>query len=99
MTIAIDFDDTFTRDPALWRGFVMMCKNKGHKPIMVTMRYSTQHGGMEDAIELFGAENVYFTGHFLKKNFMERQNIHVDIWIDDMPETIPTPPAHPGIIL
>jgi len=99
MTIAIDFDDTFTKDPALWRGFVIMCRNRGHNPIMVTMRYPTQHGGMEDAIELFEAVNVYFTGHHLKKPFMERLNIHVDVWIDDMPETIPTPSEMHGIIL
>jgi hypothetical protein len=89
MTIAIDFDDTFTRDPDLWSRFVVMCQNRGYKPIMVTMRFPTQHGGMEDAIELFGAVNVYFTGHHLKKPFMELHNIHVDVWIDDTPESIP----------
>jgi hypothetical protein len=98
MTIAIDHDDTFSADPHLFLHFIASARLRGHRVIMVTMRYPNQTGGMEEAIQCFDKSDIFFTGHNLKKPFMERQNIHVDIWIDDTPESIPNLVETNGII-
>ena len=39
MLIALDYDDTFTRDPEGWLNFAKLMKSRGHEIIGVTMRY------------------------------------------------------------
>lgn len=91
MTIAIDFDGTFTQDPTLWANFIITARKRGHRVIMVTARFPDMTSGMEFAFEVFGRESVFFTGNCLKGLYMERKGISVDVWIDDMPQTISDP--------
>jgi hypothetical protein len=85
MTIAIDFDNTWTADVALWQQFADDAKKRGHDVIIVTAR----NGWSEDMERRFiGEVHIFFTYGKLKRPFMERLGIAVDIWIDDMPGTI-----------
>lgn len=85
MTIAIDFDNTWTADVALWRQFAVDAKKRGHDVIIVTAR----NGWSEDMLRHFDDElPLFYTWGKLKRPFMESLKIAVDIWIDDMPGTI-----------
>lgn len=89
MNIALDFDDTFTRDPDFWLKFVLLCRNHGHRIYCVTARDT--NGSEEVFRELgqyIGEENCFFTGMKAKRSFMWRQGIIIDVWIDDNPGAI-----------
>lgn len=86
MNIALDFDDTFTRDPDFWLNFILMCRNKKHTVYCVTARSTRDSAEVFDALGQFiGEENCYFTGMRAKKRFMFEQGISIDVWIDDNP--------------
>ncbi len=85
MTIAIDFDNTWTADVALWRAFAIDAKKRGHDVIIVTARC----GWSEDMARHFDGEvPLYYTGGKLKLHAMEFVGIAVYIWIDDVPGSI-----------
>jgi hypothetical protein len=93
LIIALDYDGTFTEDEVLWSNFILHCRNRGHRIIIVTMRYESEEIGRnvesgKDVKWLIGADNVFFTSRMAKKPFMERLGIHVNIWIDDHPQAV-----------
>ena len=85
MTIAIDFDNTWTADVALWRAFAADAKKRGHDVIIVTARSC-----YTDDMDRYFAWEVpsYFTNGELKRHYMEALDIAVDVWIDDVPGSI-----------
>lgn len=100
LTIAIDFDKTFTADPVMWRRFVVLALGSGHRVVMVTGRADrvmhsdpSRHWGNEVRAAL--AEQrltvvlpVLFAGDMPKRLAAEQAGYQVDIWIDDDPENI-----------
>jgi len=88
MTIAIDFDNTWTADAALWKQFADDAKKRGHDVIIVTAR--NFNAGWSDDIERKkpATLHMYFSHGELKRPYMEALGIPVDIWIDDQPGTI-----------
>ena len=89
MNIALDFDDTFTRDPEFWLKIVLLCRQSGHQIYCVTAR--DQNGSQEVYDELgqfIGKENCFFTNMQGKRSYMFRQGIIIDVWIDDNPGMI-----------
>lgn len=90
MIISMDYDDTFTRDPAMWRRFIADAHAQGHQVLCVTMRHEHERpplGGEPDI-----PCRVYCTGRAQKRAFMYGQGVHVNVWIDDMPEAIGASP-------
>jgi hypothetical protein len=89
MNIALDYDDTFTRDPAVWSAFVKDASCSGHDIRFVTFR-SEGAGGNEDI--LADAYNlaipVIFTSGRRKRLHCYELGFIVHVWIDDMPELI-----------
>ena len=83
MRIALDYDDTITRDEILWRAFVDLAKGRGHDVAVVTSRF--KDAGNEDVILFARAVGVpvFFAEHRPK-----REVFNAEVWIDDMPETI-----------
>lgn len=77
MLIAIDYDDTYTADPALWDVFIAVASSRGHEVICVTGRRASQPVGLE-------LPTVYADGEY-KREAAERAGYRVDVWIDDMP--------------
>jgi hypothetical protein len=89
MLIAIDFDETLTRDAALWRGFIALAKEQGHRIVCVTARRCTEDN--QDTIDQWMESHgcclpVFFTGLASKVEHMAKIGQPVDIWIDDDPK-------------
>lgn len=76
MLIALDYDNTYTADPALWDNFVSLAQSRGHTVKIVTMRRP------DEAIDTDVADVVY-TSRKAKSSV-----IRADIWIDDSPQWV-----------
>lgn len=88
---AIDFDDTFTADPAFWAEFIKRGKERGHSFCMVTARKQTEENTdlINGMLDQYGCQMcIYFTNLRSKLLHMGRLGIKIDIWIDDDPETL-----------
>jgi hypothetical protein len=89
VNIALDFDDTYTRDPAFWDQFIENAKDRGHDIRIVTFRKRTM---TDPALDYLGATiPVIFTEYTQKRKFTNNMGWMVDIWIDDSPEFIVEP--------
>lgn len=80
MKIAIDWDKTWTADPALFAEIASAMQARGHDVFIVTMRYENE------AID--APIPVYYTCRHGKRAFMEGLGISVDVWVDDKPHFI-----------
>jgi hypothetical protein len=85
MRIALDYDDTFTMDETLWRGFVDAALTRGHSVAIVTSR--KRDGDNRDLLAdatMLGVPVVFC-------DFRPKADCHTaDVWIDDTPLTIPS---------
>ena len=88
MLIAIDFDDTLTADPIMFRTLIAVLKSFGHHAVCVTARRDTDENlewvsdwMRENDIDLY----THYTALASKVEHMERIGVKVDIWIDDDP--------------
>lgn len=86
MNIALDFDGTYTEDPALWDLFIAQALANDHIIRVVTMRY--EHEANRPMKDLAKIIPVIFTGRKSKKSFLEDLGITIDVWIDDNPHWI-----------
>lgn len=77
MIIALDYDGTYTKDPAMWRKVIAIATEAGHRVVCVTSRWK------EEAIEM--PCEVIYTGRLAKARVAADAGIDVDIWIDDNP--------------
>lgn len=86
MNIGLDFDDTYTRDPAGWDEFIRNFTSRRHKIYCVTFRFPEQSQQVYDTIgKVIGNENCHFTSYTAKRKYMQSKDIYIDVWIDDMP--------------
>lgn len=88
LTIAIDFDDTFTADQTLWSAFIKCAQAQGHKVVCVTARRFDAESKAEMYDVLPEHVPVYFTSLGSKLAYMEKQGVKVDIWCDDNPKAL-----------
>lgn len=91
MLIAIDYDNTLTRNCELWIRFVESCGQLGVDAVCVTSRRDTPEN--RDEIERWMSSHhmnlrIYFTGLKSKIDHMAKLGIKVDIWIDDDPVSL-----------
>jgi len=88
MKIALDYDDTYTKDPEYWDQLIFIAEEYGHEIFVITNR----QGISDEDDEVFNvpidSSNVVFTGGKAKKEFAEDLGIKIDVWIDDEPEYI-----------
>jgi hypothetical protein len=73
LLIALDYDGTYTADAELWNAFIHFATQKGHKVVILTMRFP------QETVVNVPCEVVY-TSRRAKYNF-----IKADIYIDDKP--------------
>lgn len=85
MLIALDYDGTYTADPAFWDRFLKVAKEAGHEVVCATMRH--EHEGAEVIGSLPGLK-VVFTGRQAKRAFLAERGIFPSIWVDDNPAWI-----------
>lgn len=82
MRIALDYDDTITKDYWLWHDFAVKAMSRGHEVVVVTMRFP--HEEIED-----WPGRIIYTCRLAKRKWC--QNLHepdFDVWIDDCPELV-----------
>jgi hypothetical protein len=85
MKIALDYDGTFTRDPALWMNFIKACHASNHDIRIVTMR--NEEKDLTSYFTRLGVP-VIFTSLMQKREYCDERDWHPDVWIDDSPEFI-----------
>jgi hypothetical protein len=89
MIFALDFDGTYTADPELWETWGLHAINKGHTVLCISFRSDHEMEDVKNTIgSVIGSDNCFATNAIHKKEFIEEKGIHVDVWIDDIPETI-----------
>lgn len=91
LTIAVDFDETFTADVDLWTSFILIAQSKGHKVVCITARKESFDSRRELETALPKNVDIYFAYDMAKLNYAEKYGIEVDIWIDDSPYMIVQP--------
>jgi hypothetical protein len=86
VNIALDFDDTYTRDTKLWDAFIWLCNASKHDIRIVTMRKKE----MEHPALNYLALNipVVYTEGNTKRSYCNGIGWFPDVWIDDSPEFI-----------
>ena len=87
MIIAIDYDDTFTRDTLLWRNFIELAQKLGHEVVCITNRRNPPVQGtgedlLPEEVQVICADDRF------KKVAALQAGYQVDIWIDDNPGSI-----------
>ena len=85
MLFCLDFDGTYTEDPAFWDLFIQSAHAAGHSVICATMRYESLEGDEVKAALGGKVAAIYFTHRQAKQPFLERKGIVPDVWIDDSP--------------
>jgi len=86
LNISLDYDETYTRDPEGWDAFIELMVSRGHKVYCVTMRSPDLHESLQVMNDLNGKVNaIFFTNREAKMDYMSKQGIWIDVWIDDMP--------------
>ncbi len=85
MIFALDFDNTFDRDPELFREIVQLLRGRGHVAVCVTSRMA----GINDAVEqMVGDVPVVYAGTRWKRAAARDAGYLVNVWIDDLPEYV-----------
>lgn len=89
MLLALDYDDTYTRDPDFWDNVITLATQRGHSVICATMRY--EHEGQE-VIDALGSkvETIVFTGRKAKFTAVYDAGYMPSVWIDDSPNFVHT---------
>lgn len=86
MIISIDYDNTYTADPALWNNFIQTALDIGHTVICITARPEVMGQVVLDSVGKLVP--VIFAGGEWKREMAVKNGYKVDVWIDDMPEYI-----------
>lgn len=84
MILALDYDDTYTRDPQMWNDIIGIMQHNGHTVYCVTMRAPAEGRAVREALES-RVDGIFFTERRAKRDFMSARGINVDVWIDDSP--------------
>lgn len=85
MTIALDYDGTFTADAELWQQFIALAKSRGHRVLIVTCRRDTEENVAD--VKVPGCA-VVFTRLASKQRVCAERGIKVDVWVDDDPACV-----------
>ncbi len=87
-SFALDFDNTISNDPIMWGQLIRVIRNFGHAIVIVTGRMS--HWDNYDIIEFCKQYDigVIFTECLAKQEFVKKVGYHIDVWIDDNPDSI-----------
>lgn len=88
--IAIDYDDTFTSDTATWTNVINLLRAAGHKVVCITARQGNDGNRREVTAAMPEGVLVLFAYGWQKREFALANGVEVNIWIDDLPEAIPS---------
>lgn len=86
MLLALDYDDTITRDENMWMAFVALARGRGHRVYIVTWRTPEEGAILQRFRHL--VDGIFCTSRKAKRSYMYAQGLNVDVWIDDQPDAI-----------
>lgn len=84
MLLALDYDETYTRDPEFWNQVIELASSRGHSVICATMRHEYEGDDVIKHLQ-FRVEKIIFTGRKAKFNFVTELGYYPSVWIDDQP--------------
>lgn len=87
MLLALDYDETYTRDPIFWNQVIDLAASRGHSVICATMRYPEEGKEVVAALK-HRVEDIVFTGRKAKWEAAFEAGYYVSVWIDDSPRLI-----------
>ena len=89
--VALDFDETYTADPATWQKLVETMKTSGWDVRIVTFRDDNGGYNNHDIKAAAGAMelDIIFTAGKQKKPHCASVGFVPNFWIDDLPHLIP----------
>lgn len=90
LTIAIDYDDTFTADTTAWTKAIELLQTFGHRIVCISARMDTISQRHELECALPANVDVFLSYGSQKREYAKARGLNIDIWIDDMPEAIPS---------
>ena len=91
LTISLDYDQTFTAAPGLWRSFVVDAVARGNRVVCITRRDDTEENRHELRLafgDLEVAQMILCGTGTQKRDAAKAAGVEVDVWIDDFPEGI-----------
>lgn len=90
MIIALDYDETYTRDPVLWNSFIHEAMERGHTVYCVTLRSDRQMDEVNGTVGyIIGHDHcIPCNGNGKRDTMWHKHDLIVDVWIDDSPEFI-----------
>jgi len=96
MTVSIDFDRTFSADPALWGEFARKAVADGNTVVMVSRRPDTADN-RQTVTDTLGEyadafSQVLLVGERLKDEAAKEAGVEVDVWVDDSPQFVRSEP-------
>lgn len=80
MLIAIDYDNTYSADPALWEAFAASARAAGHGVVICTGRAFEPR--IQTSLQIFCAAGL------AKAEYLAAQGLHPTVWIDDDPTSV-----------
>lgn len=91
MLLALDYDDTYTRDPTFWDLVIELAYNRGHSVICATMREDVPWEADEVKAALQDkVEAIIFTNRKAKHGVVYDAGFMPSVWIDDCPNFVHT---------
>ena len=88
LSIALDFDDTYTADPKTFENIIAVLQASGHKVTVVTLRDDQdRHSSMDYLKEEYNVNTVFCAGQS-KERIVRELGLQINIWIDDNPRYI-----------
>ncbi len=88
MKIALDYDDTYSRDPVGWDGFITIMTARGHEVMVVTYR-DDRYDQNADLMRLARNIPVFYTRGVAKGWWCEQFGPgRIDVWTDDRPKSV-----------
>lgn len=90
MKIAIDFDDTYTKDPVMWNEIIHMMISRDHEVWCISARPEIHMDRVRETIgSIIGRDRCIGTNLKGKRKYVwEMHGLRPDVWIDDTPEAI-----------
>ncbi len=88
MVISFDYDNTITAAKHKMLMLMALCNEFGWDVYVCSGRLHTDGEELDWLKELDFVQGVYTTDYQNKRQFMEEKGIHVDVWVDDVPESI-----------
>lgn len=84
MLIALDYDGTYTEDPAFFNLLLSAAQHCGHTVYIVTMRHESESFDLLPLLNK-GVTKLVCTGRQAKVEYCTERGITPDVWIDDSP--------------